>query len=356
MPSSRRPTLSRDLPFSTGYGHVLPASLKISVVVASWNGLPLLQPCIAALRQQTVEHELVIVDNGSHDGTVAWLKQAVPTAQRIVLPTNRGFAGGYNTGIRAATGDLIVLLNNDTVAAPDALAELTAPFAGDEQLAATSGVLVFAHRPTVIASAGIEVTSEGVHRDAMATAPVSNLPAAPVPIFGASGGAVCYRRTALDDVGLFAEPFFAYLEDADLAWRLRLRGWNSLLTPAARIAHVYSATGGQGSPFKQRLLARNRWWLLLRCWPRPLLLRCLPAILRYDLLAIAWAAAHRQPAMIAGRLQAWAAWSRLRTERRTIQGQRTASLSDLSTWLRPAPGIRATLAGTSALDRVLSER
>ncbi|MBA3947727.1 MAG: glycosyltransferase family 2 protein [Herpetosiphonaceae bacterium] len=330
--------------------------MKISVVVASWNGLQLLQPCIAALRQQTVDHELVIVDNGSRDGTVAWIEEAVPTANCLALPANRGFAGGYNAGIRAAGGDLIILLNNDTVAAPDALAQLTTPFASDERLGATSGVLVFAHRPTLIASAGIEVASDGVHRDVLATAPLTELPAEPVPIFGASGGAVCYRRRALDDVGLFAEPFFAYLEDADLAWRLRLRGWNTLLTPAVRIAHVYSATGVQGSPFKQRLLARNRWWLLLRCWPRSLLLRCLPSILRYDLLAIIWAAAHRQSGMITGRLQAWSAWSRLSREHRTIQRQRLASLNELSSWLQPAPSIRATLAATQALEEVLKQR
>ncbi len=218
---------------------------NISVVVVTWNGLHLLQPCVAALQAQTVAHELVIVDNGSADGTAAWVGEALPGATLVALPTNLGFAGGNNAGIRVAGGELIVLINNDTLPDPDFLAELIAPHLAHRRLGATAGVLTFAHQPHLVASAGIAVGRDGVHRDLWATWPVTDLPAGPVPIFGASGGAACYRRAALDDVGLLDEQFFAYLEDADLAWRLRLRGWETWLAPRARIRHIYSATSGQ---------------------------------------------------------------------------------------------------------------
>lgn len=316
----------------------------------------MLRPCVAALEQQSCPHELVIVDNGSHDGTVEWVRHNVASAQLVTLPSNQGFAGGNNRGIEAAEGDLIVLINNDTLPAPDALAQLIAPFAASDRLGATAGVLTFAHRPEVVASAGIQVGRDLVHHDLWATEPVTKLPSDPVPIFGPSGGAVCYRRAALEDVGLFDPHFFAYLEDADLAWRLRLREWETVLAPAARIRHVYSATGGQGSPFKQRLLGRNRWWTILRSVPGAILAGCLPSIARYETLTVAYALLKRQPAPITGRFQVLRALPRVLSERQRIQAGRTAAIPALARWLQPARGVRETLAQVRALDAVLAQR
>src|SRR3954451_16545699 len=140
--------------------------MTISVVVVTWNGLHLLQACVAALHTQTVAHELVIVDNGSTDGTAAWVRATVPSAKLVALPQNVGFSGGNNAGLRAASGDLLVLINNDALAAPTFLAEITRPFGGTSDVGSVAGVLVFAHRPDIVASAGIEVARDGVHRDA----------------------------------------------------------------------------------------------------------------------------------------------------------------------------------------------
>lgn len=333
----------------------IPKRQTVSVVVVTWNGLALLQSCVTALQQQTVAHELVIVDNDSRDGTLAWVSAALPDARVVALPLNTGFSEGNNQGIRAATGELVVLLNNDTVPQPDFLDALTAPFAAQPRLGATAGVLLFAHRPALVASAGIIVGRDLVHRDAWALTLAENLPSQPVPVWGASGGAVCYRRAALDDVGLFPPQFFAYLEDADLAWRLRLRGWETLMMPAARTLHVYSATSGEGSPFKQRLLARNRWWLLARCVPAAVWAHCAAAV-RYDLLAFAYAAIKRQGAIARGRFAALPGMGRALHERRRIQGRRTAATVDLARWLSPPPTIRATLDAARQLDAVLGER
>ena len=94
----------------------------------------------------------------------------------------------------------------------------------------------------------------------------------------------------LEQVGLFDEDFFAYLEDVDLAWRARLAGWQCLYAPAARVYHAHSATGGEGSPFKSRLLARNKIWLIAKNYgPGARLLAYLPLIILYDLAAVAFA-------------------------------------------------------------------
>src|SRR5207248_5293628 len=84
------------------------------------------------------------------------------------------------------------------------------------------------------------------------------------PVFGPLAGAALYRAELLRDVGLFDARFFSYLEDADLAWRARCRGWRALHNPRATVRHVYSATGKQESPFKRRHLARNRLWTIYK--------------------------------------------------------------------------------------------
>jgi GT2 family glycosyltransferase len=327
--------------------------MKISVVVVTWNGLDLLRPCLDSLAQQTADHQLVVVDNGSHDGTVAWLHEYAPHAHVVALPTNTGFAHGNNVGMRAASGDALVLLNNDTLPAPNFLQQIVAPLAHDPQLGSVAGVLTFAHQPDVVAAAGIAVSRDAVHRDLWMLQAVEQLPAAPTAIFGASGGAVCYRRAALREVGLFDEGYFAYLEDADLAWRLRLRGWDCAVAPLARVRHVYSATGTQGSPFKQRLLARNRWRVIVRCWPQALLRAHWPAIVRYDLLAVAYAALRRQPAVVAGRIEGLRKLPALVLQRHYIQQQHTASNSDLECWLAPTVGVRDMLHEQRALAKMV---
>ena len=172
---------------------------------------------------------------------------------------------------------------------------------------------------------------------------------------GASGGAALYRRALLEDIGLMEPNFFNYLEDVDLAWRALLRGWRSVVVPQARARHVYSATAGQGSPFKQRLLGRNRLRVIARCLPAELIARCLPAILAYDLLAIIYAALTRRPAIASGRLAALRDLPRLLRERRAIQSGRRASTSDLARWIEPAAAPWQTLGQQRRLDAILSE-
>jgi GT2 family glycosyltransferase len=332
-------------------------SKPLSVVIVTWNGLRYLPDCLATLVPQLPpQAEIVLVDNASTDGTLDWLRAAYPAARAIVLPQNLGFAGGANAGLRAARGDLLLLLNNDAFVEPGCIAALLDTLAHRPDAGAAGAVLTFAHRPDLIASAGIRVRRDGLALDLWPGRPVDALPVEPVEIMGPSGGAALYRRALLQDVGLPEPDFFAYLEDVDLAWRARLRGWRSILVPAARARHVYSATAGQGSPFKQRLLGRNRLRVLVRCLPGPLLTRCLPGILAYDLMALGYAAATRRPAIVAGRVAALRELPELLRQRRAIQARRTASIESLARWLEPLEPPWATLREQHRLAAILKER
>ena len=311
----------------------------ISVVIVNWNGRHLLSQCVDYLQVAIqANDQVIVVDNGSHDGSVAWLHTAFPWVEVIALPRNLGFAGGNNAALAACRHDWILLINNDAFVAPDAITQL-------RQMAATcpphtgaiAATLVFDHAPDLVASSGIVLRRDGVAMDRDMTRPLADIPTNPQAIAGASGGAVLLRRAMIDDIGFFADDFFNYLEDVDLAWRALLRGWQSFHLPTAHIRHVYSATSGQGSPFKQRLLGRNRWRTLIRCLPTALWWRYGPAIICYDIAASVALAIGGQWAGIAGRLSIITDIPTLLTQRRAIQSRRTASIAHLTAWLIPAP-------------------
>lgn len=326
----------------------------ISAVIPTWNALRYLPACLSALRAQLgPQDEIILVDNNSRDRAGDWARRHAPDVRVLGLPANLGFAGGTNAGIRAAGGELLLLINDDALAEPGCVDALWAALRDHPRAGAAAGALVFSRRPEIVASAGIVFQGDGVATDLHLGTRVQAMPTKPVEIFGASGGLALLRRAMLDDVGLFADGFFSYLEDADLAWRARLRGWGAVLAPAARARHVYSATGGQGSPFKQRLLGRNRLRLIVRCLPGPILRGCLPAILRYDLLAAAYGLLRGQPAIAAGRAEAMRELPALLAQRRAIQAARSAPIADLAAWVTPAPAPLAALRTRRRLAQIL---
>ncbi|MDZ4722041.1 MAG: glycosyltransferase family 2 protein [Roseiflexaceae bacterium] len=331
---------------------------RMSIVIPTWNGLQHLPTCLAAIMPQLpADAEVILVDNGSTDGTSAWVHQHAPTLRVLRMRQNLGFAGGVNAGMRAARrGDDILLINDDAFAEPGFIAALQAAARAAPHAGAIAGVLTFAHRPQIVAAAGIRARRDGVALDLWTGQSVAELPDSIQPIMGASGGAALLRRAMIDDIGLLEGRFFNYLEDVDLAWRALLRGWETIIAPQARARHVYSATAGQGSPFKQRLLGRNRIAAIVRCFPGPLLVRCLMAIVRYDALAILYAAATGQHAIIAGRMEAFRHISAYLEQRRSIQAHRTAPIESFAKWLEPAPLPWVTLAEQQRLEAILAER
>lgn len=311
----------------------------ISIVIVNWNGLRLLERCLAHLCPTLgVNDQVIVVDNGSHDNSVQWLRATYPQVDVVVLPENRGFAGGNNAALPYCRHPWILLINNDAFVAPDTLTILKqASQDVDATVGAIAATLVFDHAPDLVASSGIVLRRDGVAIDRDMARPLCEMPATTVRIAGASGGAVLLRRQMIDDIGFFADDFFNYLEDVDLAWRALLRGWQSVLVPNAVIRHVYSATSGQGSPFKQRLLGRNRWRTLIRCMPTALWWRYWPRIIGYDIIVCLVLAWRRQWSGIWGRIDVIHHWSTLMQQRHAIQSRLTMSPAEIDAMLTPAP-------------------
>jgi GT2 family glycosyltransferase len=326
----------------------------VSLVIVNWNGAQLLPDCLDAVVQQNrPADEIIVVDNASTDTSRALLRHHYPWIRVLPLPRNLGFAGGTNAGIATSHGDIVVTLNNDTMPERGWLAALCAPFAANAQLGSTMSTMVFAHAPDCVAAAGLAVYENGLVLEDLALTSRATLPAGPRPIFGPSAGAAAYRRAMLDDVGHFDEYFFLYLEDADLAWRAQLRGWESLHIPGAVARHLYSASSKQGSPLKSYHLARNRLWCLRKNLPRNLARHYARTIASYDVGALAFAILRQDWASLRGR-RVGLGGDQIVGQRQAIQATRTVDSAAIQRWFKPAPSWRAILRQKQAIDRLVT--
>jgi GT2 family glycosyltransferase len=269
---------------------------------------------------------------------------------------NVGFAEGNNVAIRLVHARYIVALNNDAIPEPQWLGELVSTAASaPSSVGMVASTMLFDRKPDYVASAGISIHRDGVALDrgmGMRSADLEK--AGTRPVFGPSAGAALYKSSMLCDVGLFDERFFSYLEDADLAWRARSRGWRALHNPRARMLHEYSATGGQNSPFKTTLVSRNRVWLLYKNMPEVLLRRYWPTIARYDLLAVGHSLFNGDRYLLRGRLQALRGLSRFTEDRRKILTSARLHPDEMATMLSPALSPRQTLRYRRRLARLLA--
>ncbi|MGY1605492.1 glycosyltransferase family 2 protein [Geodermatophilus sp. SYSU D00815] len=287
----------------------MPAGASTSVVVVNWNGGALLLECLRSLAGDAAgrsDVELVLVDNASQDGSVEQAQQLVAGLRVVRRPTNEGFAAGANAGIRASTGDFVVLVNNDARVEPGFLEAVVAPMVepGGEDVAAVTGRVLLAgrFRPAppgtppeegltaadgrrwvrtggedgvrLVNSTGNVVTASGNGRDRDWLA-ADDGPAAPADVFGFNGGCVALRRRALDEVGLFDERLFMYYEDTELSWRLRRAGWRIVHAPRARTVHRHAASSGTATAFFQVHNTRNRLVVAAAQAPWPVLVRAL---------------------------------------------------------------------------------
>ena len=267
----------------------------VSVVVANWNGRAHLEKCFTSIAAQTYPAvEIILVDNGSTDGSAAWAAEHFPEARVIANPRNLGFAAANNQGIRVGRGEYFALLNNDAWVEPDWVAALVTAVERQPRVGMAASQMVFADQPEIINSTGICVDRCGLTWDRQGGQAAQPAAGQPRYVFGPSAGAALYRRELFADVGLFDEDFFAYLEDVDLAWRARWRGWEALYVPAARVYHHHSATTREGSPFKTYLLSRNKLQLLAKNYPWPDGLLYLPLMLFYETLSLGFAVSGRR--------------------------------------------------------------
>lgn len=267
----------------------------VSVTIVNYNGAQFLPRVLTALTVQTFpDFEIIFVDNNSQDDSLSlvqtYRKRHHPPLRIIANGTNVGFAPACNQALHSARGEWVAFLNNDAWPEPTWLERLLAPadLAGGVGMVAAK--MLFADDPAHINSAGIALDRVGIAWDWRGGEIDTSDETQVVEVFGPCGGAGLYARTLLDTLGGFDDDFFAYLEDADLAWRARLAGWKSVLAPQARVYHIHSATLGNASPFKNYLLGRNKIWSIVKNYPSPWFIQYLPIIIAYDIMAVLYGA------------------------------------------------------------------
>ncbi len=316
---------------------------KASIIIPHFNGKQHLDDCLHSLRQQTfTDFEVLLVDNGSTDGSQAYVRQQFPEVRLLELGRNLGFTGACNAGWQAARGEFIILLNNDTEADPNWLAEVMGGFGRYPQAGAIASKMLLFDKRDHFHTAGDYVRLDGIPGNrGVWQQDVGQYDQEEV-VFSACGGAAAYRRQLLDEIGFLDDDFFFSCEDVDMGWRANLAGWQTVYMPTAVIYHKLKATGGSviGSYYD----GRNFLYLIWKNYPTSLLRR------------YGWLVVKAQLGITADALRAWrgeAARARLRGQlaglwglfkmwpkRRHIQANRRINDDTLTALLTPvdAPG------------------
>ncbi|MBM2827044.1 MAG: hypothetical protein HW403_1108 [Dehalococcoidia bacterium] len=267
-----------------------------SVIIPNWNGEKLLPDCLDSLRRQTFkDFEVIVVDNASRDTSLELLSQRYPETQVISMDRNYFFSGAVNEGVRRARGEIMVFMNNDTEADPQWLEELVMALEREPRAGmATSKMLLFDRR-NVINSAGDFYGKNGVPGNRGVWEVDHGQYDSSTDVFGACAGAAAFRRSMLEEIGLFDEDFVGYCEDVDLSFRAQLAGYKCVFAPQARIYHRLGASGG-GS-LASYLCGRNFISVIVKNMPARLLRRYWWQIIAGQLRFTAQALWHiREPA------------------------------------------------------------
>lgn len=323
----------------------------VSVVIVNWNGRRYVEACVtSALDQTYAPVEVLVVDNGSTDGSAPLLKEQF--ADRVLLlekDKNYGFAEGVNIGIRAARGRYIALLNNDAIAGPDWIAAMVTAIESKAPVGMCACKILFYHTPKIIDKVGHLMYPDGLNVGrGLGEADHGQFDRPEEALFP-DGCAALYKRELFEDVGLFDDQFFAYGDDADLGMRARWMGWECLYVPTAVVHHVHSATLGKYSPQKAFLVERNRVWLAVKIFP----LRVLLASPYHTLVRFLWQAyaawrglgssgqfskAHSRAALAGVLIKAYASALRglpaILRKRRTVMATRKIPIRDFTALLR----------------------
>jgi GT2 family glycosyltransferase len=319
---------------------------RLSVIIVSWNSAGPLRATIPALIEQLrADDELIVVDNASVDGTPGLVAELAPEARLVQTGSNAGFAVAANAGAEAASGELLLLLNPDARPLPGFRDAIARPWLEERGWGAWMGL--------VVCNGGREVNTAGnpVHFTGLAWAGGHGQPREQIElqeVTALSGACLALPPRTFRRLGGLPEPYFLYHEDIDLSLRLRLEGEVLGLEPSAVVEHDYEFEG----PSKMRWLERNRWAMLLRVYPTPLLLLLAPALLLTELalIAVSLAGGWGSQKLRANLDALWRLPWVLRT-RRTIQQRRAISAGQFAALL--TPDLESPYFGAAAHSRSL---
>jgi len=312
-----------------------------SVIIPNYNGWHLLAVCLAALRRQTYPaFEVVVVDNGSTDGSVDLVRRHFPEVRVIALPENRRFCGAVNAGIRATTGEVVALLNNDTEPEPAWLAELCRALAEHPEVGLCASKILLYDRRDILHTAGDYYTLAGLPGNRGVWQKDDGRYDRPEYVFGACAGAAAYRRALFEDIGLFDEDFEAYCEDVDFNLRAQLAGYRCLYVPTARVYHRLSATGG--GPAASYYCGRNFLWVIAKSLPGEIIRRhwwrIVGAQVRLALEALWHVREPAARARLRGQIDGLRGLPRMLRKRPAVQARRRVPVAALEALLAQAPG------------------
>lgn len=274
----------------------------VSIILLTWNPQRFLNSCLDSISHQDYSHlELIVVDNGSTDGSVENIRKKLESMENIpwkleLLPTNTGFAAGMNRGIALSNGEFVLTLNQDVVLSPSYISKLveTLSRSNEKNASATGKVLRWDieqdKKTDIIDSAGHEIFTDRIVEARGKNQPSENYNSL-CKVFGVSAAAACYSRGALNAVSLngeyFDSDFFSYLEDIDLDYRFILSGYDSMFVHDAIAWHALAGSGGRRN-FSIRFKAHtNRYLVWVKNEVFSEMLKDLPAILVQELFQFA---------------------------------------------------------------------
>lgn len=328
---------------------------EVDVIVVTCNHGATLGATLEGLASQSLPpRRVVVVDNASTDSStrVADEASARLPLDLVRFPVNRGFSVALNEGLRRTAAPWVLSLNPDCRLTPEFLARLTPAAVQDEHTGAACGLLLRASGPgleptSIVDSAGMVVSAWGRHADRGAGRPRRPTLERPALVFGASGAAALYRRDALDDVAypggeVMDERFFAYREDADLAWRLQRRGWGCRYEPRAVAYHARGLrpeAGRSASLEINRLSVRNRFLLLEANADWRWRVACFPFWLLRDVIVVV-ACMTVEPTSMVGLREAWRLRPVQRQRGRANAASATASGWRVASWFLPGGHVR----------------
>jgi GT2 family glycosyltransferase len=334
---------------------------RTTVAIVTWNGRAHIDALFTGLLSQGAPggFDVVVVDNASRDGTPEAIEAIAAKDARVRVVRsgrNAGFAVGNNLALGQARGEYLVALNSDTVPEPGWLDALVDAADANPRVGSVASQMTFLHDPQVVQSAGIRIDRAGIAWDA-GSGDRRHPPGDAVPTFGASAGAALYRTAMLRQLGGFDERFFMYLEDVDLAWRARLAGWEAVVAPSAVVRHAHSGSSGEGSPFKNWHLGRNKVWTIAKCYPGPGLRAHLPAIIGYDLMAIPYTVATRRDLSgVRGRLAALRNLGPILVDRHRLHVTFPDGWARTRDWMEPFASPAETFSRYARLRQILARR
>ncbi|MEM7798090.1 MAG: glycosyltransferase family 2 protein [Chloroflexota bacterium] len=311
--------------------------MRASIIIPHWNGRHHLNDCLNSLRAQTLQDfEILLVDNGSEDGSQHYVRDHFPEVTLIELGSNRGFTGAVIAGYEASCGEFVVLLNNDTQADPEWLERLLNGFSQDSRIGSTIGKILLFDERDKLHTAGDFIRIDGspgncgVWQKDRGQFDESRF------VISGCGAAVAYRREALQAVGFIDDDFFFSCEDVDLGWRLNLAGWRVIYLPDAIIYHKVKASSSAISSFYDK---RNRIYMISKNYPSSLLRKNWRVIFRHqrqEALAAMWAWRGAEArASLRGQLAGLWGIVRMWPKRRQIQAMREISDADLLALMEP---------------------